>query len=62
MPQLFAIAALAAGGYILARVLRREMSRVEAKLSKAARQSMKEEAVATLKRDPESGRYRPEGG
>lgn len=61
MPQFLALAALAAGGYILARALRREMGRVEAKLSTAARSARKDEAIATLKQDPETGRYRPEG-
>ncbi|NRG19749.1 hypothetical protein HPQ64_18820 [Rhizobiales bacterium] len=62
MPQLFALAALAVGGYVLARAVRREMNRVEARVSKSANDKAKRERVATLERDPETGRYRPREG
>ncbi|MBA5778432.1 hypothetical protein H2509_14980 [Stappia sp. F7233] len=59
MPPLFVLAALAAGGYILARALRREMARVENRVSEAARKQAETQDVRTLERDPETGRYRP---
>lgn len=61
MPPILAIATLAAGGYILARALRREMARVEMRVSEAARKQAETQDVKTLERDPDTGRYRPRG-
>jgi hypothetical protein len=61
MPPLFVLAAAAAGALFGAKALKREWSRVNARLEEAER----DEAIAkradrpTLKRDPSSGEWRP---
>ncbi|MCA1244899.1 hypothetical protein LC092_20845 [Stappia stellulata] len=59
MVNVFGAAALAVGGYVLFRAVRREMSRVENRVSKAARKSAEGQPMKTLERDPETGRYKP---
>ncbi|MHC5654537.1 hypothetical protein [Stappia sp.] len=59
MVNVIAAASLAIGGYLLVKAARREMARVERKVSEAARKTAKGEAIPTLERDPETGRYRP---
>lgn len=60
MVNAFGIAALALGGYALVRAVRREMTRVERKVSEAARKDTDGAPPRELVRDPETGRYRPE--
>ncbi|WP_417767536.1 hypothetical protein [Stappia sp.] len=59
MVNVFAAAGLAIGGYLLVRAVRREMGRVEKKVSRVARKASAGQPVKTLERDPETGRYRP---
>jgi hypothetical protein len=61
MPQLVALAAIGAGLWALARLLRREMTRVEASLREvdAALRRKPEQPRVTLERDPGTGVYRP---
>ncbi|MBC2858270.1 hypothetical protein [Stappia sp. 28M-7] len=59
MVNVIAAAGLAIGGYLLIRAVRREMSRVERRVSEAAKRATGELPVKTLEQDPETGRYRP---
>ncbi|WP_029060173.1 hypothetical protein [Stappia stellulata] len=59
MVNVFGAAALAVGGYVLYRAVRREMGRVENRVSRAARKTTDAQPMKTLERDPETGRYRP---
>lgn len=59
MVNVIAAAGLAIGGYLLIRAVRREMSRVERRVSQAARRATGELPVKKLEQDPETGRYRP---
>ncbi len=60
MPHLLGLVLLAAGGYAILRAVRREMKRVENRLSRTARDSG--DPVVSLERDPETGKYRPREG
>lgn len=59
MVNVLGAAALAVGGYLLMRAVRREMGRVERRVSEAARKTPDARTAKTLERDPETGRYRP---
>lgn len=61
MPQFLVLAAAAAAAYAGWKFVRREMTRVEAKLAAARRDGTVTEraAVPTLERDPGTGVYRP---
>lgn len=59
MVNVIAAAGLAIGGYLLMRAVRREMARVERKVSDVARKAGDGAPRKTLERDPETGRYRP---
>ncbi len=59
MVNVIAAAGLAIGGYLLMRAVRREMARVERKVSDVARKAGDGTPRKTLERDPETGRYRP---
>jgi hypothetical protein len=57
MVNVIAAASLAIGGYFIVKAVRREMARVEKRVSEAARKSGGE--IKTLERDPVTGRYHP---
>lgn len=59
MPPLWRLALLGAAGFAAFKIVRREMNRVEARLSEAARRS--DDAPVRLEQDPSTGRYRPQG-
>lgn len=59
MPPLWGLALLGAAGFAAMKLVRREMSRIEARLSEAARRS--DDTPVRLERDPATGRYRPQG-
>ncbi|NBN64373.1 hypothetical protein GWI72_11580 [Microvirga tunisiensis] len=59
MPPLWGLALLGAAGFAAFKLVRREMARVEARLSEAARRP--DDQTIRLERDPVTGRYRPEG-
>lgn len=59
MHPLAIIALAGTAGLLLVRAMRREMARVELRVSKAARQHGTPQPV-TLKLDPRTGRYRPQ--
>lgn len=59
MHPLAVLALAGTAGLLLARAMRREMTRVELRVSKAARQPGMPQPV-TLKLDPSTGRYRPQ--
>lgn len=59
MVNVIAAAGLAIGGYLLIRAVRREMARVERRVSEAARRTGGELPAKTLEQDPQTGRYRP---
>lgn len=59
MVNVIAAAGLAIGGYLLVRAVKREMSRVERRVSEAAKRATGELPVTKLEQDPETGRYRP---
>jgi hypothetical protein len=56
MPQLVILAAIASGGWLAWKVLKREMARVDRELA-----SVRERPKETLVRDPATGRYRLDG-
>ena len=60
MVNVLGAAALAVGGYMIVRAIRREMNRVERRVSEAARKAARGKPVKTLTRDPETGRYKPQ--
>lgn len=58
MVNVIAAAGLAIGGYLLLRAVRREMARVEKRVSEAARRTAGD-TIKTLEKDPVTGRYHP---
>jgi len=58
MPQIIGFAALAIGGYWIARRVQKKMQEIDRRLSEKARQNP-ETAPVNLVRDRETGKYRP---
>jgi hypothetical protein len=56
MPQLIIVAALAVGGWIAWRAVKREMARVGREVDK-----MRGRPTDTLEQDPKTGRYKVKG-
>ncbi|GGB51901.1 hypothetical protein GCM10011316_24870 [Roseibium aquae] len=60
MTQLFGFAALAIGGYWIARRVQKKMHEIDRRLSEKARDNP-DTAPVNLVRDAETGRYKPTG-
>ncbi|MEM6381176.1 MAG: hypothetical protein AAF739_00750 [Pseudomonadota bacterium] len=61
MPAFFGLAALAVGGFIASRIMRREWMRVNRAMddTRRAKTTDDREAMPQLKRDPATGNYKP---